>query len=73
MRQFELRQIISNDPPNLDQHNDIDMRGKTSIFWPHHHCHWIAKWNHWNDYIFHSKMDQGLLHENSKYMQWYIR
>ena len=73
MRQFGLRQIIPDDPPNLDQIHDIDMRGRTNIFWPHHHRHWIVKWNHWNNYIVHGEMDQGLLHENSEYMQWYIR
>ena len=41
MRQFGLRQIIPCDPPNLDQIHDIDMRGRTDIFWPHHHRHWI--------------------------------
>ena len=49
------------------------MRGRTDIFWPHHHRHWNLKWNHWNNYIVHGEMDQGLLHENSEYMQWYIR
>jgi len=71
MRQFGPRQIILDDPPNLDQLHDIDMRGKKNIFWPHHR-HWISKWNHWNDHIIHSEMDQSLLHENSEYMQWYI-
>jgi len=72
MRQFGLRQIILDDPPNLDQLHDIDMKGRTNSFWPHHHRQWIVKWNHWNDYIVHGEMDQGLLHENSEYMQWYI-
>ena len=49
------------------------MREKTYIFLPHHHRHWIAKWNNWNDYIVHGEIDQGLLHKNSEYMQWYIR
>ena len=53
MRQFGLRQIISDDPPNLDQLNDIDTRGRTNIFLPHHHRHWIVRWNDWNDYIVH--------------------
>ena len=66
MRQFGLRQIIPDDPPNLDQLHDIDMRGRTNIFWPHHE---IAKWNNWNAYIVHGEMDQGLLLENSQYMQ----
>ena len=69
MRQFGLQQIISDDPPNLDQLHDIDMRRRTNIFWPHHHRHWIVKWNQWNNYIIHGEMDQGLLHENSEYMQ----
>ena len=73
MRQFGLRQIISDDPQNLYQLHDINMRGRIDIFWPHHHRHWIVKWNHWNNYIVHGETDQGLLHENSKYMQWYIR
>ena len=68
MRQFGLRQIIPDDPPNLDQVHDIDMRGRIDIFWPHHHRHWIAKCNHWNDYIVHGEMDQGLLHENLEYV-----
>ena len=69
MRQFGLRQIIPNDPSNLDQLHDIYMRGRTYIFWSHHHRHWIVKWNHWNNYIVHGEIDQGLLHENSEYMQ----
>ena len=73
MRQFGLRQIIPNDIPILDQLHDINIKGRTDIFWPHHHHHWIAKWNHWNDYIVYGEMGQGLLHENSEYMQWYIR
>jgi len=73
MRQFGLRKIILDNPPNLDQLHDIDMRRRTYIFWPHHHRHWIVKWNHWNNYIVHGELDQGLLHENSVYMQWYIR
>jgi len=72
MRQFRLRQIIPDDPPYLNQLHNIDMKGRTYIFLPHHHRHCIAKWNHWNDYIVHGEMDQGLLHENSEYMQWYI-
>ena len=72
MRQFGLRQIISDDPPNLDQPHDIDMRERINIFLPHHHHDRVAKWNHWNDHIIHSEMDQSLLHENSEYMQWYI-
>ena len=43
MRQFGPRQIIPDDPPNLDQLHDIDTRGRIDIFWPHHHRHWIAK------------------------------
>ncbi|KAH1228396.1 Serine/threonine-protein phosphatase 7 long form [Glycine max] len=58
MRQFGLRQIIPDDPPNLDQIHDIDMRGRTDIFCPHHHRQWILKWNHWNNYIVHGEMDQ---------------
>ena len=73
MRQFRLQQIISDDPPNLDQPHDIDMRERINIFLPHHHHDRVAKWNHWNDYIVHGELDQGLLHENSEYMQWYIR
>ena len=73
MRQFGLRQIISDDPPNLDQIHDIDMRGRKNILWPYHHRQWINKWNHWNDSIVHGEMDHGILHENSYYMQWYIR
>jgi len=32
MRQFGLRQNISNDPPNLEELHDINIRGKTYIF-----------------------------------------
>ena len=34
MRRFGLQQIIPDDPPNLDQLRDIDMRGRTYIFLP---------------------------------------
>ena len=72
MIQFGLWQNISNDPLNLDTLHDIDMRGRTYIFWPYHHRHWIKKWNHLNDYIIQGEVHHGILHENSKYMQWYI-
>ena len=73
MRQFRLRQNILDDLPNLDKLHDIDMRGGTNISWPYHHSHWINKWNYWNDYIVQCEINHGILHENSEYIQWYIR
>ena len=69
MRQFGLQQNILDNPVNLDELHDIDMRGRTYIFWSRHHCHWINKWNHWNDYIVQGEVDHGILHENSENMQ----
>ena len=39
MRQFGLQQNIPDDPPNLEELHDIDIRGGIDIFWPYHQCH----------------------------------
>jgi len=41
-RVMRLQQFIPDDPPDLDKLHDIDMRGRTYIFLPHHHRKWIA-------------------------------
>ena len=72
IKQFRQWKNILNDPPNIDELHDIGIRGRTNICLSYHHCHWVNKWNHWNDYIIQGEMDHGTLHENSEYMQWYI-
>lgn len=74
LRQFGLRQYIPEDPPNLDEVHKIDMRGKSDTFWPRKHRKWINDWNNRHHHIVQGLEEHDhILHENSEYMQWYIR
>lgn len=73
MRQFGMHQGIPQEPPNFDRLHRIDMRGKTDVHWPDRHRQWIDLWDDRHNRIVRAVLFSGVLHENSDYMQWYIR